>query len=167
MDITDLDATSTSVEKPTPRIVVGVDGSPASITALRHARHHASLEGLAVQAVTCWDLPPMYNGFVMLNFDDFRQGAAEILEKAIDEAYGDDTPEDLRLSIVGGDAREALVSLGRNSRMLVLGTRGHGPFTGFFLGSISAGCIAHATCPVLIVHPDSEVPFTARGGSDD
>jgi hypothetical protein len=36
--------------------------------------------------------------------------------------------------------------------MLVVGQPGHGRFPGLLLGSVSAKCAEHATCPVLIVH---------------
>jgi len=38
--------------------------------------------------------------------------------------------------------------------MLMVGSRGHGGFTGLLLGSVSARCAELATCPVLIVHGD-------------
>jgi nucleotide-binding universal stress UspA family protein len=43
----------------TPRggIVVGVDGSPGSLAALRWAIREAAARGLAVHAVAAWDVP--------------------------------------------------------------------------------------------------------------
>ena len=40
-----------------PRVVVGVDGSPASHAALRWAVHHARMVGGAVEAIYVWDTP--------------------------------------------------------------------------------------------------------------
>jgi len=37
------------------------------------------------------------------------------------------------------------------STMLVVGTRGHGGFSGLLLGSVSSACAEHASCPVLVV----------------
>ena len=42
------------------RIVVGVDGSPSSMTALRWAILQAELTGCEVEAVTAWRLPSRY-----------------------------------------------------------------------------------------------------------
>ena len=47
------------------RIVVGVDGSPSSMAALRWAVLQAELTGCAVEAVTAWRLPSRY-GFAVV-----------------------------------------------------------------------------------------------------
>lgn len=41
------------------RVVVGVDGSPSSQSALRWAMRHAGLIGGVVEAVCAWELPGM------------------------------------------------------------------------------------------------------------
>jgi nucleotide-binding universal stress UspA family protein len=37
--------------------------------------------------------------------------------------------------------------------MLVVGSRGHGGFTGLLLGSVSQHVVQHAPCPAVVVPP--------------
>jgi nucleotide-binding universal stress UspA family protein len=45
-----------------------------------------------------------------------------------------------------------LLERSTGAAMLVVGQPGHGRFPGLLLGSVSAKCAEHATCPVVIVH---------------
>lgn len=45
-------------------ILVGVDGSDASVEALRQARVLAEPFHARVTALACWDFPPVYDGYV-------------------------------------------------------------------------------------------------------
>ncbi len=49
-------------EAPTGRIVVGVDGSEASIEALKRAQNLAVPLGAQVIATACWEFPQVYRG---------------------------------------------------------------------------------------------------------
>lgn len=134
------------------KVVVGVDGSESSIEALRFAARVAPVLDARVHAVACWHFPEMYAGYVPPDFDAFEASAAKVLAEAIDKAFGPDAPEGLTTELVRGPAPEKLVEAGAGARMLVVGRRGHGGFLGLHLGSVSSACVAHADCPVLVMH---------------
>lgn len=68
----------TGMSEPTHRIVVGVDGSPASIDALKWAGRQASLTGAAVEPVIAWQCPLGYGGYSSTADVDW-QGRREVI----------------------------------------------------------------------------------------
>lgn len=139
----------------TEEIVVGVDGSEQSLEALRLAARLASGLGAAIRVVGTWDYPPEYAGYVPLGSDNFDEITRNRLDQALAEAFGEDRPSRLSTKVVFGHASEVLVEESRDALMLVVGRRGHGGFRGLLLGSVSAACVAHAACPVLVTHGDA------------
>lgn len=136
---------------PEDRIVVGVDGSPPSIAALRYAATLATALGTAIEVVTTWTYPTSADVPLLSDWDP-AEDAASALEASIQEAFGGEPPVPLTRTVLSGPAAKTLIEASATSRMLVLGSRGHGGFIGLLLGSVSATCSAHARCPVLIVH---------------
>ena len=136
----------------TKRIVVGVDGSPASIKALRWAVRQAKVTGAEVAAVTVWSYPAGYGmGPVGDNAVDFEGDAGKILAEALAEVSGIAPGVAITSSVVEGHAADVLVRAAKGADLLVVGSRGHGGFTGMLLGSVSQHCVQHAGCPVLIL----------------
>ena len=77
----------------TARIVVGVDGSPGSKTALTWAMTQARLTGATVEAVTTWQDPVMYGyGYgwapVALEGDSIATIMDKVLDETITEVSG-------------------------------------------------------------------------------
>ncbi len=134
------------------RIVVGVDGSPSSMAALRWAILQAELTGCTVEAVTAWRLPSRY-GFAAVTdrARDFEGDARKILADALNEVNSVEPDVIIRSSVVEGHPAEVLVRAARRADMLVVGSRGHGGFTGALLGSVSQYCVHPAPCPVLVI----------------
>lgn len=133
-------------------IVVGVDGSDASVEALRQAQSLAGPLSASVVALASWDFPPVYDGYVAVGINDFDVRAGEILEEAVGKAFGADKPANVETRLVQGHPRHTLIEASRDADMLVVGRRGHGGFGGLLLGSVSSALVAHAHCPVLVVH---------------
>ncbi|GIH21090.1 universal stress protein [Rugosimonospora africana] len=134
-------------------IVVGVDGSEASLDALRWAAHQARLTGAPVEAVMAWELPTYY-GWAPVDDLDLSVASRDALHTAVGEALGDDPLVNVRELVVEGNAARVLIDTAKDASLLVVGSRGHGGFTATLLGSVSQHCAQHATCPVVIVrHP--------------
>ncbi len=135
------------------RIVVGVDGSPSSHQTLRWAARQAKLTGASLQVITCWEFPtPM--SWLPPNPSDLDQAKADArrtLEQTVAEVLGDNPGIDIDLTVVEGHAAPVLLEAARGASLLVVGSRGHGEFTGMLLGSVSEHCVTHAPCPVTVV----------------
>lgn len=133
-------------------IVVGVDGSPSSKAALRWALAQARRTGARVQAVMSWEYPAYYGMGAVVPYEDFAATAGKILSASVQEALGVDEPDVPVLETVApGHAAQVLIDKSAHAALLVVGSRGHGAFTGTLLGSVSQHCAQHAHCPVVVV----------------
>ncbi|MET1033689.1 universal stress protein [Arthrobacter halodurans] len=130
-------------------VVVGVDGSPQSITALRYGRKLADALGLDLEAFAAWQVHTAFEQYEPTGWDPETE-ARTGLESTIEEAFGEDRPANLSLRLAMGPSTQQLVDRSKDAAMIVLGTRGRGGFKGMILGSVSANVAAHAKCPVVI-----------------
>ncbi|MEV8181003.1 universal stress protein [Specibacter sp. NPDC078692] len=139
----------------TPRraapIVVGVDGSPESILALRWAKTLASTLGCTIMAISAWHLETVYGPYPVTDWDGESE-AQRVLDEALNQAFEGDSPAGLVAEVRRGRPVPVLLNLAQSAQMLIVGSRGHGGFAGMLLGSVSSACAAHARCPVLVVH---------------
>ena len=134
------------------RIVVGVDGSGQSQLALSWAVRIAEITGATIDAVTAWHFPMNSGWGYTPDGWDPEADATKCLTDSIDDAFGTERPAGLRLLVREGLPAKVLLDESRGATMLIVGSRGHGGFSGLLLGSVSASCAEHATCPVLVVH---------------
>lgn len=135
-------------------IVVGVDGSPQSLEALRQARRLAELTGCPLKAIIVWEYSSMMDGMPGSLEWNPQDDAAQALADALDAAFGSDAPTHLEQVVVQGHAARVLTEESRGAEILVVGSRGRGGFAGLLLGSVSSAVAAHARCPVLITHQE-------------
>ena len=87
-----------------------------------------------------------------VGIDDFEWGAGEILQERGEKAFGAEKPAKVESRHVQGHPRHTLDDDSRDADMVVVGRRGHGGFGGMLIGSVSSALVAHAHCPVLVVH---------------
>ncbi|MET9230104.1 universal stress protein [Lentzea sp. NPDC003310] len=135
-------------------VVVGVDGSPASLAALRWAVEDARRRGCAVDAVTAWHAdygvmigPLPAEIFAEVSPQALKSAAQGVLDRAV-EGFDD---VEIRRVLVEGDARDVLFKASGDAALLVVGNRGHGRLVEAIIGSVSAYCVHHAACPVVVV----------------
>jgi len=142
---------------PGARIVVGVDGSDQSKLALSWAVRISAATGASIDAVTSWHFPVNFGWGYVSDAWSPNDDAARCLTDSISDVFGTEPPSGLRMLVRQGLPAQVLLDESKGATMLMVGSRGDGGFTGLLLGSVSANCAEHATCPVLVVHGDKPV----------
>lgn len=148
-------------------ILVGIDGSPESLAAVRWAAREAVLRRRPVTLmhvvspiIVSWSIEAVlsdYQGWQEDNADTVIKLAQEVLSAAVD---GSPAPEVLIERRHDGVMTE-LTDASGSADLIVIGSRGLGPVGGALLGSVSRGLLHHARCPVVVVK-DGVVGITAR-----
>jgi nucleotide-binding universal stress UspA family protein len=148
-----------STEKRTSNvIVVGVDGSESSIDALRWAATQARHVGASIEVVAAWEWPTSY-GWTPPAWPPNWNPAAEAesaLARVVEKVFGTTPDVDVKIRVQEGHPAPVLLKVAQTADLLVLGSRGHGAFTGMLLGSVSEHCASHAACPVVVVRHQPE-----------
>lgn len=144
-------------------IIVGVDGSPASLDAAAWAGEEAVLRDAPLRimyAVVEWmhyvplvPQPPPVG-------PEEAHAVGEMLRTAADRVREDHPEVEVATEIVGGGPWDALVTAAEEAQMVVVGSRGLGGFAGLLLGSVSRHVLSWAPCPAVVVR---EAPASPRG----
>ncbi len=134
-----------------PSIVVGVDGSAHSGTALAWAIDEAKLRGAALHVIHSFVVPrtivdTMDHGL----FPELAAEAQKELDTLLENGPSTEGV-DVHAEIVAGHAGKVLVAASKGAALLVVGNRGHGGFEEVVLGSTATQCVHHAHCPVVVV----------------
>lgn len=138
-------------------IVVGVDGSDASVHALRWALDEARLRSARVRAVLAWSYPQVstYHEAKHVLEVPFAEDASAFLDKVVADTATAAEGLDIEKNAVEGQAAPTLIEAARDASMLVVGSRGLGGFSGLLLGSVSQQCAHHVTCTLVIVREET------------
>ncbi len=141
---------------PARRIVVGIDGSPNSIDAMKWAARQAELTGATLEVVMTWEWPTTY-GWAIPVPDGFDP--EEDVRRALDGQVELIRPSRAGLTVVArvvhGHPAPTLVEASSGADLLVVGCRGHGELIGVLIGSVSEYCVTNAHCPVLVHRPSA------------
>ena len=146
------------------KVVVGVDGSPGAARALEWAVSEAGLRKARLHVVHAWMVPlieaipdawvigsPVVEPTDEEVYEHLAAASSKVLGAAVDQAKALEPGLELVGELVEMRAAPALIAAAEDAELLVVGSRGRGGFTGLLLGSVSAQCVHHAPCPVVIV----------------
>jgi nucleotide-binding universal stress UspA family protein len=140
-------------------IVVGVDGSPQSQHALQAAFEEAVIHDVGLVAVRAYSLlATTYAPYMVSYYEDPHLRWESEMEALRDDVapVADKYPQVPVTHIaVEGHPGVVLAQRSADARLVVVGSRGHGGFTGLLLGSVGLHLVHHAQCPVLIARPAS------------
>ncbi len=137
-----------------PRVVVGVDLSPASLAALRWAATEAGLRGTQLQVVRAcerggrWSAPYALHGRQQRREED-RAAAETGLADAMRAVLGPTPAITVRVEVAEGLAARVLLDRAAGAELLVLGgAAGAGQDV---IGPVARACLRHPPCPVVVV----------------
>lgn len=139
-----------------PQILVGVDGSAASLDALRWAAGFADAAGAEITAVQAFT--PRRAKTPSAEHDRLRSGAEKRL---ITLSAKVDTAVPVSSLVVDGEPDELLSLAAQSADLLVVGTRGAGGLARLHLGSVAHHLAHRSSVPLAIV------PTTAAGDRVD
>jgi len=149
-------------ERPSPTetaalgpVVVGVDGTASSASAVGVAFEQASLRRADLVAVHAWSdvtlatFSPHDEGLPWASIDTAEQAALAESLAGWKEQY-----PDVGVSTVVVQDRPVrnLLSYAETAMLLVVGSRGRGGFASMLLGSTSTALLHAVECPLIIVH---------------
>ncbi|MEL7657751.1 MAG: universal stress protein [Bacillota bacterium] len=160
------------------KLLVPVDGSKASIGAVKKAVEIAEKYGFTIKILTVIDedhvsrlnrnmkLWRQVDGSIISGIartedkeeiiGEIRQDAFELLDTIIEQIdFGDLKPEK---EVLFGEPYHMILELAKagNYDLIVMANRGHSRIKSFFTGSVTQRVISEAPCPVLVIHADAE-----------
>jgi nucleotide-binding universal stress UspA family protein len=148
-----------------PRVVVGVDGSPASAAALGHGLAAARRRGVPLVTVHAWTPDPH------VDIEGFPAGPDQteaVARRLLEDALRPVTAGSPGVAVVGrlvrDDPGHALVAASRGAALLVLGASRRGWLRELVPGSTGRRVLRHSPCPTTVVPRVAGAVPPARSG---
>ncbi|HET9383139.1 MAG TPA: universal stress protein, partial [Streptomyces sp.] len=138
-------------------LVVGVDGSEASLLAVDWAVDEAARHGLPLRLVhaSLWERYERARPSFGPDRPAEEVMAQHIVASCAERAGLRDPGVSVSANVVAADAVSALLQAGSEAFALVTGVRGRGEVAGLLLGSVSLTVAARAMCPVVVVRGEA------------
>jgi nucleotide-binding universal stress UspA family protein len=144
------------------RVLLALDGSATANAARQAVASLAWPSGSVVHVlgVIDWDLA---SGTLSGDrASGTRAGDSRAIERVVEAASASLQKDDLAsdATVVCGRPASVIVERARELRadLVVVGSRGRGPFASLLLGSVSAEVVDHAPCPVLVIRAPLDGP---------
>ncbi|GAB3975521.1 universal stress protein [Actinoallomurus acanthiterrae] len=136
-------------------VVVGVDGSECSLTAVDWAADEAKRRGRPLRVVHVFAWPLLYTplGAPLLSsrLDELMETARQIVHTAERRAQARAPEIDVESDLIDGAPIPVLLEEAARASLAVIGSRGLGAVGALFLGSTGVELAARAACPVVAV----------------
>jgi len=160
------------------KLLIPIDGSTASINALKKAIEIAKSYNFTMKLISVVDINNLPNysrndkfwrqvdGSIithdarLLKENDavtkMKENAAELLEDIVSEF--DLAGISVEKSVLVGEPSLEILKTAKNEKfdLIVIGNRGFSKIKRFFIGSVTQRVISEASCPVLAIHEDVE-----------
>jgi nucleotide-binding universal stress UspA family protein len=158
-------------------VVVGVDGSVEASAALRFGLEEARLRKAPLRAIHVWTVGSTGEAFPFsggsrgwltaegFDFSEIRRAAEELLETAVAAAVQENDSVEVETQLIEGIPADVLIDAVGPDDVMVVGSRGRGALAGVLLGSVSARCVHHAPCPVVVVHAPKPAAASRQRGA--
>lgn len=130
-------------------IIVGIDGSADSGSALAWALDEAELRGCRVRAVLTWSY--MGEGHSVLGVGTTEDDARRLLQECVAATAGDRAHLVDQVTVNDLAAPGLLEQAADGAALLVVGSRGLGGLKGLLLGSVSRTVVERSPIPVVVI----------------
>lgn len=135
-------------------VVVGVDGSPTSESAVGFAYESAASRRVGLVAVHVWsDTVADAEMAALLDRQAIEDGEHQLLAERL-AGWAEKFPDVPVERVVTRDGpAHALLGQAARAQLVVVGSRGRGEFAGLVLGSVSNALLHRSPCPVAVARP--------------
>jgi len=146
------------------RILVPVDFSPCSATALEYAAHMAEKLNATIDVLHVWQAPQLVVAdgsmppLAVFAHTQAGQALKAFLEEQEERGV---RPENAQGRLACGEPAQSILDVAESGRyeLIVMGRHGRGRFSHLFVGSVTEKVSRRATIPVLTMHrPSDEQP---------
>ena len=139
-------------------IIVGVDESALTGQTVRWAAEQAVLEGRPIRLVRAvMPVPTGRSDHAAVvqpgTFTSLRLHSEALLTQAHEIVHRVAPEVEVEQQLEVTHPRTLLLDVAKEAHLVVLGSRGRGPFLSHLLGSVGVDVVRHATCPVVVHRP--------------